>query len=62
MQRFRSIGAAVLVAVGSLWVGQGIGLVPGSFMTREPLWAVAGYFTVAVGAFVGWATLRKRTP
>jgi hypothetical protein len=62
MQRFRSIVAAVLVAVGSLWVGQGIGLVPGSFMTREPFWAVAGCFTVAVGAFVGWATLRKGTP
>lgn len=62
MQRFRLIVAAVLVVVGLLWIGQGVGLVPGSFMTREPFWAVAGCFTVAVGVFVGWATLLKRGP
>jgi uncharacterized membrane protein len=62
MQRFRLIVAAVLVVVGLLWIGQGVGLVPGSFMTREPFWAVAGCFAVAVGVFVGWATLLKRQP
>jgi uncharacterized membrane protein len=62
MQRLRLIVAAVLVVVGLLWVGQGIGLVPGSFMTRDPFWAVAGCFTVALGGFVGWAAVRKRGP
>jgi hypothetical protein len=60
MQRVRSIVAVVLVLVGLVWVGQGIGLVPGSFMTRDPFWAVAGCCTVAVGGFVGWAAVRKR--
>ena len=32
----------VLAAVGLVWLGQGIGLIGGSFMTGEPLWAVIG--------------------
>ena len=32
----------VLAAVGFVWLGQGIGLIGGSFMTGEPLWAVIG--------------------
>lgn len=32
----------VLGAVGLVWLGQGIGLVGGSFMSGEPLWAGIG--------------------
>ena len=32
----------VMAAVGAVWVGQGIGLISGSFMTGEPLWAIIG--------------------
>jgi hypothetical protein len=33
----------VLLAIGGvIWVGQGIGLIPGSFMTGDIRWAIAG--------------------
>lgn len=31
-----------LAAVGVVWLGQGIGVIGGSFMTDEPLWAIIG--------------------
>jgi F0F1-type ATP synthase assembly protein I len=31
-----------LAAVGVVWLGQGIGVIGGSFMTGEPLWAIIG--------------------
>ncbi len=32
---------------GSIWLGQGIGLIPGSFMTNQIGWAVAGAVLIA---------------
>jgi hypothetical protein len=34
--------AAALALVGLLWIGQGLGFVPGSVMSGDPLWAVVG--------------------
>jgi hypothetical protein len=49
-----------LVFVGALWVGQGIGLIPGSFMTGSIFWALAGAVCVMGGsALVRWSR-RKR--
>jgi hypothetical protein len=35
--------------VGVVWFFQGIGVIEGSFMTGEALWAVIGAFCVAAG-------------
>jgi hypothetical protein len=34
--------AALMAIVGVVWIGQGIGLIAGSFMTGSAFWAVAG--------------------
>jgi len=40
----------VLVAVGAVWIGQGMGLLRGSsFMVDDMRWAVAGVVFVIVG-------------
>jgi hypothetical protein len=44
----RSI-AAVLIVVGLVWFGQGIGLIGGSFMSGEAIWAVIGFVAVVFG-------------
>jgi hypothetical protein len=49
----------VLVAVGLVWLGQGIGLIGGSFMTGEPLWAIIGA-AMLLGAAMLTAFLRRR--
>jgi len=51
--------AVVLVLVGLVFVGQGIGVVPGSFMSGQQVWAVVGTACVAVGAYLAWSTRRS---
>lgn len=38
----RLVIAAVLGLTGILWILQGIGYLPGSFMTGDPTWAYIG--------------------
>ena len=40
----------VLCLVGVVWIGQGIGLIHGSFMTGEAVWAVIGAVALLFGA------------
>ncbi len=49
----------VLTAVGVVWLGQGIGLIGGSFMSGEPLWAIVGA-VMLVGASVLTVSARRR--
>jgi hypothetical protein len=39
----------LLLPIGLIWFFQGIGLLPGSFMTGDMLWARIGAATAAVG-------------
>ena len=40
----------LMVLLGLVWVGQGLGLVPGSFMTGQIAWAWRGLLTLLIGA------------
>jgi hypothetical protein len=42
----------VFLVVGVIWLGQGVGLIGGSFMTGEAVWAVIGGGCIVVGAFL----------
>jgi hypothetical protein len=42
----------VFLVVGVIWLGQGVGLIGGSFMTGEAVWAVIGGVCIALGAFL----------
>ena len=42
----------VLVIVGLIWFFQGIGVLPGSFMSGDPTWAYIGGTLVIVGALL----------
>ena len=41
--------AIVLILVGGVWFFQGVGVIEGSFMTGEALWAVVGVACVVAG-------------
>jgi uncharacterized membrane protein HdeD (DUF308 family) len=47
--RIRRIVGLVLCAVGVLWIGQGIGVIGGSFMSGDAIWAVIGAIAVLFG-------------
>jgi hypothetical protein len=50
LYRTRPIIGFVLVAVGAIWIGQGLGLIRGgSFMVDDVRWAVAGAVIATVG-------------
>lgn len=60
MQRLRLVVAVLLGVVGLVWVGQGLGFLPGSFMTGDRSWAAAGVVAMSVGAYLAWDAVRHR--
>ena len=42
----------VFLVVGVIWLGQGVGLIGGSFMTGEAVWAVIGALCIVIAAFL----------
>lgn len=60
MRRILLVPAAVLVVVGLAFTLQGIGVLPGSFMTGERQWAAIGIVLIVVGLVVGWLAFSRR--
>ena len=59
--RTRWIIAAALVAIGLVWIGQGLGLLGRSgFMDNDVRWAMAGAVLLAGGVVLGWTAFRGR--
>ena len=48
----------VAILIGLLWIGQGVGLIHGSFMTGRVEWAVVGSIIAALAALALWWTSR----
>ena len=48
----RLVLGALLLLIGAVWILQGIGLLKGSFMTGEAVWAIIGAVCVVIGAAV----------
>jgi hypothetical protein len=46
---FRRIVGAALILIGAVWIGQGLDLIQGSFMTGSTFWAVVGALCVVAG-------------
>ncbi len=59
--RGRVITATLLVAVGLVWIGQGLGLLRGSsFMVGDVRWAAAGLVAVVLGLAIAVSVRRRR--
>ena len=52
-------GLAVLV--GATWIGQGAGLIKGSFMTGSRTWLAIGLLCLVVGLLLIFLALRRRS-
>jgi hypothetical protein len=60
--RIRLLLGLLLVLVGLVWIGQGIGLIGGSFMSTDVTWAVIGALTLGMGmVLVAWGIRRERS-
>jgi hypothetical protein len=59
--RTRFVLAAIAAAVGFIWLLQGLGVLPGSFMSGSLIWAVAGLALIAAAfGYAAWPRLRRR--
>jgi hypothetical protein len=52
------IAGGLMILMGGVWLLQGIGILPGSFMTGQMFWAVMGAAFLAVGGLVILAGFR----
>jgi hypothetical protein len=53
------IVAALLTLAGLTFFFQGIGVLPGSYMTGQAFWAFVGFFMVVIGGGIGFLTYRR---
>jgi hypothetical protein len=58
MTWLKRIGAAVCIVLGLIWIGQGVGLLPGSFMTGQAMWAIIGALLALGGGWLVWTAAR----
>ena len=52
--------AGLLLLTGCIWFLQGIGVLPGSFMTGQARWALYGALAFLLGCVIMALTLLKR--
>ena len=49
MKTVLNVVGILLILAGGVWVLQGVNILPGSFMTGDPQWAINGAITIAIG-------------
>ena len=58
-----NVAGAILIIFGTIWILQGVNILPGSFMTGQIRWAVYGAIAAAAGiGLVLVARRRRRQP
>ena len=60
MNWLRALLGLVCILLGGVWLGQGLGLLPGSFMSGQLTWAIIGLVLVVVGVWLLWSFVRSR--
>ena len=51
--------AVVLLAIGIVWILQGVNILPGSFLTGQMVWAYRGGAVALAGVVILLLTLRR---
>ena len=59
MRPTRLILALIIALAGLVWLGQGLGFIPGSFMTGSLVWAVIGAGLVVLAVVIVAAERRR---
>jgi hypothetical protein len=54
------IGGLILDLIGTIWILQGLNVLPGSFMTGQPFWAGAGLVSMIAGLALLLLGIRRR--
>jgi hypothetical protein len=57
----KGIVGVICVLIGLGWIGQGTGLLPGSVMSGQLMWAIIGAVLVVVGGWLLRSVVRARS-
>ncbi len=49
----------IALGIGAVWIGQGLGLIPGSVMTGDRTWVYVGLVVGLVGIVLAWLGIRR---
>lgn len=60
MRVFGNILGGLLIVMGTIWILQGVNILPGSFMTGQIVWAWRGAFAAVVGILLILLANRRR--
>ena len=56
MKTILNVVGILLILGGGVWFLQGIGILPGSFMSNDPQWAINGAISIMIGVgLIAWA-------
>jgi hypothetical protein len=57
------VAVAILVGLtGIVWIFQGIGVLPGSFMTGQVMWAAIGAVLLFASGLLLWVAFKPKAP
>lgn len=62
IQKVLLVVGGIAVVVGALWMGQGAGIIPGSFMSGDRTWLGIGLAVAAVGLVLVYVGLQRPRP
>jgi hypothetical protein len=61
MRTMGTIVGVLAILAGAVWALQGVGILPGSFMSSNPTWVVIGLVTAVLGlGLVAWSRRRPK--
>jgi hypothetical protein len=58
MRVIKGVVGVVFVLAGLVWIGQGLNMIKGSFMTGDPWYALLGLVVGLVGLWLLWSMAR----
>jgi len=58
----RYVVSVVLIVVGLVWIGQGLGMIAGSSMSGQSVFAILGAALLVAGGALAWHTRRTSAP
>ena len=58
----RYVVSVVLIVVGLVWIGQGLGMIGGSSMSGQTIFAILGAALLVGGGALAWPTRHPRRP
>jgi hypothetical protein len=60
MRIVKIVSGVLFLLLGSVWILQGVNILPGSFMTGQTKWAIYGGVLVIIGVGLLFSATRRR--